>query len=119
MAAETARAVGCELEEVIVMSTGVIGVQLSLDAGDAPGSSQALATPCRWTAHRSGAGHHDDRPVARRNVRCEVTTPRGTFRIGGICKGAGMIEPRMATMLGVLTCDAAVSPALLHRVLAR
>ena len=47
----------------------------------------------------------------------EVTTARGTFRIGGICKGSGMIEPRMATMLGVLTCDAAVSPALLQRVL--
>ena len=47
----------------------------------------------------------------------EVTTAHGTFRVGGMCKGSGMIEPRMATMLGYLTTDALVEPATLHRAL--
>jgi len=47
----------------------------------------------------------------------EVTTPSGTFRVGGIAKGSGMIEPLMATMLGVVTTDAKIEPALLQRAL--
>jgi glutamate N-acetyltransferase/amino-acid N-acetyltransferase len=50
---------------------------------------------------------------------CAVTvqTGRGTFMVGGTAKGSGMIEPMMATMLGFLTTDAAVPPALLQRAL--
>jgi glutamate N-acetyltransferase/amino-acid N-acetyltransferase len=115
MAAETARAVDCELEEVLVMSTGVIGVQLDprtvthgiIAAADALAvDGHALAARAIMTT--------DPFPKER---AVEVTTPRGTFRIGGTCKGSGMIEPRMATMLGVLTCDAAVPAPLLQRVL--
>jgi glutamate N-acetyltransferase/amino-acid N-acetyltransferase len=40
-------------------------------------------------------------------------------RIGGICKGSGMIHPNMATMLGFITCDAAVSPHLWQQLLSR
>ena len=46
-----------------------------------------------------------------------VDTPRGSFIVGGTAKGSGMIEPNMATMLGFLTTDAQVSPALLQRAL--
>ena len=37
----------------------------------------------------------------------EIVSPKGTFRVGGIAKGSGMIEPMMATMLGFVTTDAA------------
>jgi len=47
----------------------------------------------------------------------EVTVPAGTFRVGGIAKGSGMIEPMLATMLAVVTTDAGVEPALLQRAL--
>jgi glutamate N-acetyltransferase/amino-acid N-acetyltransferase len=47
-------------------------------------------------------------------VRCDA----GTFRVGGIAKGAGMIEPNMATMLAFLTTDAKVSAPLLRKALA-
>jgi glutamate N-acetyltransferase/amino-acid N-acetyltransferase len=47
----------------------------------------------------------------------EVFTDVGRFRVGGMAKGSGMIEPRMATMLGYLTTDAAVDQGLLHRAL--
>jgi glutamate N-acetyltransferase / amino-acid N-acetyltransferase len=45
-------------------------------------------------------------------------TPIGRFKVGGIANGSGMIEPLMATMLAVVTTDAAVPPALLQRALA-
>jgi glutamate N-acetyltransferase/amino-acid N-acetyltransferase len=48
-------------------------------------------------------------------VRC--TLPAGTIHVGGMAKGAGMIEPDMATMLAFLTTDAAIEPALLQRAL--
>jgi glutamate N-acetyltransferase/amino-acid N-acetyltransferase len=47
----------------------------------------------------------------------EIRSEAGTFRVGGIAKGSGMIEPMMATMLGFVTTDAQVSPALLQRAL--
>ena len=46
------------------------------------------------------------------------TTPAGVFHVGGMAKGAGMIEPNMATMLGFLTTDADVGPDLLRSALA-
>lgn len=115
MAAETARAVDCEPEEVLVMSTGVIGVQLDprTVAGGIIAASEVL-----------GVDGHADAALAimttdpfpkERAVR--VTTDAGTYHIGGIAKGSGMIEPRMATMLGVLTTDAAIAPDLLQRAL--
>lgn len=39
--------------------------------------------------------------------------------IGGMCKGSGMIHPNMATMLGVVTCDAAVEPEVWRGMLRR
>jgi glutamate N-acetyltransferase/amino-acid N-acetyltransferase len=47
----------------------------------------------------------------------ELTTDRGTFRVGGMAKGSGMIEPMMATMLAFVTTDASVEPPLLQRAL--
>jgi glutamate N-acetyltransferase/amino-acid N-acetyltransferase len=46
-----------------------------------------------------------------------VETAAGSFVVGGMTKGSGMIEPMMATMLAFLTCDAQVEPALLKRAL--
>jgi glutamate N-acetyltransferase/amino-acid N-acetyltransferase len=46
-----------------------------------------------------------------------VTTPRGSFAVGAMAKGSGMIEPNMATMLGFIATDAHVTPALLRRAL--
>jgi glutamate N-acetyltransferase/amino-acid N-acetyltransferase len=47
-----------------------------------------------------------------------VETASGTFHVGGMAKGSGMIEPLMATMLGFLTCDAQVDAAMLRTALA-
>ncbi len=115
MAAETARAVDCDMEHVLVMSTGVIGVQLDprTVADGIITASDALSAEGHTNA--SLAIMTTDPFPKERAVR--ITTPAGTFHVGGIAKGSGMIEPRMATMLGVLTTDADVAPALLQRAL--
>lgn len=115
MAALTAAALGVAPDEVLVASTGVIGVNLKMPAlrGGIPRAVAALSP-------EGGA----DAAVAimttdpfPKSAAVEVVTPAGTFRVGGMTKGSGMIEPRMATMLGYLTTDAAVDPVRLRKVL--
>jgi glutamate N-acetyltransferase/amino-acid N-acetyltransferase len=53
----------------------------------------------------------------RKEIAVEFRIGRSTVRIGGICKGAGMIEPGMATMLAFITTDAAIEPATLKSAL--
>ena len=52
-----------------------------------------------------------------KEAAAEIACDAGTFRVGGMAKGSGMIEPMMATMLGYVTTDADVHPALLQRAL--
>src|SRR5438270_12787784 len=53
----------------------------------------------------------------RKEIAVELKTGRSTIRIGGICKGAGMIQPGMATMLAFITTEAAIEPVALKRAL--
>ena len=116
MARLTAKAVGCREDHVLVASTGVIGVNLKMDKirSGIPQAASALAA--------------DGGPAAARAIMTTDPFPKeyavevdtglfGSFRVGGMAKGSGMIEPRMATMLGYLTTDAAVEPGMLSRVL--
>jgi glutamate N-acetyltransferase/amino-acid N-acetyltransferase len=115
MTAETARLVGCPVEQVLVASTGVIGVGLPMDKvrGGLPAAFNALG------AERG--------PEAARAIMTTDLWPKESAArisiggrdalIGGMAKGAGMIEPMMATMLGFVTTDAAVPKALLDRAL--
>ena len=117
MAATTAEALGCEPAQVLVASTGVIGVQLDRHAVRA-GITEAAA------ALDVGGGDAATRAIMTtdpfpKSTAVLVNTARGVFRVGGMAKGSGMIEPRMATMLGFLTTDAAVAPGLLASALRR
>src|SRR3954464_3993967 len=115
MTAETARLVGCPVEQVLVASTGVIGVGLPI-AKVLGGLSVAFA-----------ALGPDQGPAAARAIMTTDVSPKEAARrvtiggcgaaIGGMAKGAGMIEPMMATMLGFVTTDAAVPRPLLDRAL--
>ena len=115
MTAETAAALGCAAEEVLVASTGVIGVGLKMDRV-VPGIRTAAAALARETGTDMARAIMTTDPFPK-ECAVEVTTPRGTFRVGGTAKGSGMIEPNMATMLGFITTDAAVPPELLRRAL--
>jgi glutamate N-acetyltransferase/amino-acid N-acetyltransferase len=115
MAAEVAGALGCAPEHVLVASTGVIGVSLKMSAL-VPGIRTAASSLARGKGDEAARAIMTTDPFPK---ECAVTvqTAAGSFVIGGTAKGAGMIEPMMATMIGVLTTDAVVPPALLARAL--
>ena len=115
MSNRTAAAVGCAPDAVLVASTGVIGVKLVMPKV-VQGITQAVA------ALSSGGGADAARAIMTtdpfsKEAAAEASTRSGTFRVGGMAKGSGMIEPLMATMLGFVTTDARVEPALLQRAL--
>ena len=117
MAARAAEAAGCAVDQVLVSSTGVIGVPLALDK-----VTQGIADAARALSQTgSDAAMRaimttDPFPKSKAVM---VQTAAGSFAVGGIAKGSGMIEPRMATMLGFLTTDARVAPDVLQRALRR
>ncbi len=109
------KSLACPIDEILVASTGVIGVRLpmdkvtqgitdlvpALDAQGGPDAARAILTT-------------DTRPkedVVHFGVGGEERT------IGGMAKGSGMIAPNMATMLAFLTTDVTLDPAFLNRLL--
>jgi hypothetical protein len=98
---------GAKPHEVLVCSTGVIGHALCPWSGCAPASTPRWPR-CRPIPLRGGvsARHHDHRrlPQGARRGRS------GALRVAGVCKGAGMIHPDMATMLAFVATDAAPPP---------
>jgi len=115
MAVEVAAALECPVEQVLVASTGVIGVGLKMDKV-VPGIRQAAAALDRGHGAEMARAIMTTDPFPKEHA-VTVKTPRGTFTVGGTAKGSGMIEPNMATMLGFLTTDAKVEPAVLQRAL--
>jgi glutamate N-acetyltransferase/amino-acid N-acetyltransferase len=115
MAADTAAALGCPVEEVLVASTGVIGVALDMTRVSS-GIRAAVASLGRSKGSDTAHAIMTTDPFPKEHA-VTVRTARGSFVVGGTAKGSGMIEPNMATMLGFLTTDAIVPPALLHRAL--
>ncbi len=115
MTALAAASVGCPVDHALVASTGVIGVNLQMDAvrSGVPRASAGLSTD----GGRAAAVAIMTTDPFPKEAAVQVATDVGAFRVGGMAKGSGMIEPRMATMLGYLTTDAAVDPAMLYRAL--
>ncbi|MFP3986546.1 bifunctional glutamate N-acetyltransferase/amino-acid acetyltransferase ArgJ [Streptomyces sp. E11-3] len=107
MAEHTARAVGVDLEEIAVCSTGLIGVPLPMDR---------VTAGVDAAAGRLSPDGGLDAAVAIKTTdsvhKTAVCSGRG-WTVGGMAKGAGMLAPGLATMLVVVTTDAAVdSPGL-------
>ena len=115
MADVTAEAVGCAPEHALIASTGVIGMRL--DTGKVTAGINAAASCLSRDAHRAAAEAIMTTDVSPKEAAVRVTTARGAWTIGGMVKGAGMIEPNLATMLGFLTTDAVVDPPVLDRAL--
>lgn len=115
-----ADALGCKAGEVLVASTGVIGVPLDIEPFE-QGVPQAAAALSREGAHDAArAIMTTDTHAKEYAVAYESTAPgfEGcAFTVGGMCKGSGMIMPNMATMIAVITTDAPVQPAALHEIL--
>ncbi len=112
-----AEALGCRPEQVLVLSTGIIGPLPDLEKV-ARGVQQAAQnlSPQGGPAAARAIMTTDTRPKSRA-LRIEL--PAGTVTLGGVAKGAGMIHPDMATMLAVLTTDARLAAPLLQASLTR
>jgi len=115
MANEVAAALSCDPTQVLVASTGVIGVNLKMDRVSS-GIRDAIAALARGKGSETARAIMTTDPFPK-EYAVHVNTGRGSFTVGGTAKGSGMIEPNMATMLGFLTTDARVPPGLLDRAL--
>jgi len=113
----TAGELGLDPRHVLVASTGVIGRRLPMDRL-LKGMKLAAANLGRDDAHGLDAEKAVMTTDTRPKQAC-VTVKLGgkTVTVGGMSKGSGMIEPNMATMLGFITTDAAIAPAMLRRAL--
>lgn len=110
-----AEAVGCSTPQMLVLSTGVIGVQLPMDK-IAAGVHAAAAGLSRDQGHQAAEGICTTDTFVK-EIAVEVPLAGGTVTIGGMAKGAGMIHPNMATMLGVITTDAQIDVDVLRGML--
>lgn len=112
MCVAVASELGCSPDEVLVCSTGLIGIPLPIDT--ITGAIPDLV------AGRSRDGATDAAEAIRTTDthRKEVVVSHDGFTVGGMAKGAAMLSPNMATMLAVLTTDAVATPEALAEALA-
>ena len=111
MAAATGAAIGCAADHVLVCSTGLIGIPL--DEATVTDGIAMLAPK----AHAGGGDEAAAAIMTTDTVPKTVVVEGDGWTIGGIAKGAAMLAPNMATMLAVLTTDAAVEPDELQAAL--
>ena len=115
----TAGELGIDPRLVLVASTGVIGRPLPMERLLA-GMKAAKAALGRTYAHGLAAEKAVMTTDTRPKQACATAMVGGRkVVVGGMSKGSGMIEPNMATMLGFITTDADISPAMLRRALFR
>jgi glutamate N-acetyltransferase / amino-acid N-acetyltransferase len=114
---ETAKRLGCQTEEVLVCSTGVIGVPLAVE-------KILRALPMLSRNRRASARSFAELSLAICTTDTRPKTASTAFRMGGkrihlvgCAKGAGMIHPNMATTLAFVATDAAIAPSLLQKTL--
>ena len=117
IASETARHLKVHSREIFVCSTGRIGVQLPMTK-----ITTGIAHACQDTLEELDGGKAFQEAILTSDTKtkscsAQIETPSGKITIGGTGKGAGMIEPNMATMLAFLTTDASVSSAFLKECL--
>jgi glutamate N-acetyltransferase/amino-acid N-acetyltransferase len=117
MAALTAEALHCESAQVLTASTGVIGNPMPMEIL-ATGIADAAAS---LQASRAAAAHAAEAILTTDTFSKEIAVAfpfaGAVAHVGGMSKGSGMIAPNMATMLGFVTTDIAIAPALLDRAL--
>lgn len=116
-AEKVAQCLGISAQEVCVLSTGVIGVPLPMDRIEKGIDACAAALSPDGGADAARAIMTTDTVPKERAV--EIPLAGANVRIGAIAKGAGMIAPNMATLLCVITTDAAMEAGTLQPLLRR
>lgn len=115
LADAAASALGIAADDVLVMSTGVIGVPLPIERIES--AVPDLVASLRADGGAAAAEAMLTTDSRTKQVAYRVADEHGSCVIGGMAKGVGMIEPDMATMLAALTTDAPVEAHLLRQLL--
>jgi glutamate N-acetyltransferase/amino-acid N-acetyltransferase len=110
-AAAAADLLGVDAEQVLVLSTGVIGAKLPM--------AKLLAGLGEVELAPDGGGDAAEAILTTDTCAKEAVVRRGGFTVGGMAKGAGMIHPHLATMLAVVTTDYPLGPGEAHGFLKR
>ena len=114
MAEVVANGLKIPVADVAVASTGVIGPPLNIKSIES-GFPQLLASLGNNSCDAAEALMTTD--TYKKEYAVEYEQDGKTIRLGGICKGSGMIHPNMGTMLCFITTDAAISPTMLKKAL--
>lgn len=117
MAKLAAAAVGADEKQALVMSTGVIGVFLPMDKIAAGATAAAAKLASDEAAFLSAARGILTTDKGMKVAGRSLEIGGETVRLAGMCKGAGMIGPNMATMLAIITTDASLTPAAAQEAL--
>ncbi len=115
MAALVGEQLNLESKNVLVSSTGVIGVQLPMDA-IRKGIERAADTLCEDGGHDAAQAIMTTDTVPK-EIAVEIEVGGEKVKIGGMTKGSGMIAPNMATMLAFLAADVNIAAAPLQEAL--
>ncbi len=114
-----AEVLGCPEEQVLVASTGVIGQHLDMGvmAAGLPKVAASLGRDPEANDLAAAQGIMTTDTVPKRAAVAYADPSGAVYRVGGMCKGSGMISPNMATMIAVVTTDAPVAPQPLQQAL--
>ena len=117
MASEVARHLNIHSKEVLVCSTGRIGVPLPMSrlTTGIRDASEDIKDECDGARAFQEAILTSD--TCTKSCSAKIECSRGEITIGGVVKGAGMIEPNMATMLAFLTTDIFAPNSTLQKIL--
>jgi len=104
--------VGCDVNDVAVCSTGLIGVRLPMDA-----VLNGVQLAAQDLSHAGGPAAAEAIMTTDTVAKEAIHTSPSGWTIGGMAKGAGMLAPALATMLVVVTTDAKLTPSELDAAL--
>ncbi|PXF49055.1 Arginine biosynthesis bifunctional protein ArgJ [Gracilariopsis chorda] len=112
-----ADALGCQPENIFICSTGVIGKRFDIEK-----MKSAIPTVLSAAKSTLEGGFDAAKAIMTTDLRMKQTAFQDTIAgktvtVGGMCKGSGMIHPEMATMLGVISCDASVGRDVWQKML--
>jgi glutamate N-acetyltransferase/amino-acid N-acetyltransferase len=113
---QVAQHLGCDPREVLVSSTGVIGVPLPKEKARAGIEAILTARPCGWEEAAAAINTTD---TFNKGAHSSAMIGETRIELCSIIKGSGMIAPDMATMLGYVFTDADIAPSFLQELLDR
>ena len=111
------QALGVPADSIMLASTGVIGQRIRMEA--LLSGIPKLVEAASENGSDAAAQAIVTTDLVTKSIALETTIDDRPVRVGGICKGSGMIHPNMATLLAFVTCDAAVSTSLWQQMLSR